>query len=191
MNPTTMEALFTLLTSIHPLSEGLVNHLAKTLRTKSISKKQYLLKAGHISRQICFIEKGLLRCFYEQGEAEVSSWFMKEGDVIISVESFFKQVPSYEIIQALEDCTVYYISYEQLMYAYMNFVEFNFVGRILTEKYYTLCEQRLYSLRMHKAVERYNDLLQNDPEIIQRVPSKYVASYLGISLETLSRVKSK
>ena len=81
MNPTTMEALFTLLTSIHPLSEGLVNHLAKTLRTKSISKKQYLLKAGHTSRQICFIEKGLLRCFYEQGEAEVSSWFMQRGKV--------------------------------------------------------------------------------------------------------------
>ena len=72
-----MEALFTLLNSIHPLSDGLVNHLATTLKAKTISKKQYLLKAGHVSRQICFIESGLLRCFYEQGENEVCSWFMK------------------------------------------------------------------------------------------------------------------
>ena len=186
-----MEQLLEFLNSVYPLSDDLVNYLMQNLQSKVFKKKEMLLEKGRICKNIFFIEKGLIRCFYLLNEKEVSSWFMKEGDVIISVESFFKQVPSYESIQALEDCTVYYISYEQLMHAYVTFVEFNFVGRILTEKYYTLCEQRLYSLRMHKAAERYNDLLQNDPEIIQRVPSKYIASYLGISLETLSRVKSK
>jgi len=186
-----MEQLLEFLNSVYPLSDDLVNYLMQNLQSKVFKKKEMLLEKGRICKNIFFIEKGLIRCFYLLNEKEVSSWFMKEGDVIISVESFFKQVPSYESIQALEDCTVYYISYEQLMHAYVTFVEFNFVGRILTEKYYTLCEQRLYSLRMHKAVERYNDLLQNDPEIIQRVPSKHIASYLGISLETLSRVKSK
>ena len=186
-----MEQLLKFLNSVYPLSNDLINYLMQNLESKMLKKKEMLLEKGRICKNIFFIEKGLIRCFYLLNEKEVSSWFMKEGDVIISVESFFKQVPSYESIQALEDCTVYYVSYEQLMHAYVTFVEFNFVGRILTEKYYTLCEQRLYSLRMHKAAERYNDLLQNDPEIIQRVPSKYIASYLGISLETLSRVKSK
>ena len=186
-----MEQLLQFLNSVYPLSQELIEYLRQNLQRVEIKKKTMLLEKGRICKNIYFIEKGVTRCYYLLNDKEVCSWFMKEGDVIISVESFFKQMPSYESIQALEDCTVYYISYEQLMYAYMNFVEFNFVGRILTEKYYTLCEQRLYSLRMHKAVERYNDLLQNDPEIIQRVPSKYVASYLGISLETLSRVKSK
>ena len=186
-----MEQLLEFLNSVYPLSNDLVNYLMQNLESKMLKKKEMLLEKGRICKNIFFIEKGLIRCFYLLNEKEVSSWFMKEGDVIISVESFFKQLPSYESIQALEDCTVYYISYEQLMYAYVTFVEFNFVGRILTEKYYTLCEQRLYSLRMHKAAERYNDLLKNHPEIIQRVPSKYIASYLGISMETLSRVKSK
>jgi CRP-like cAMP-binding protein len=186
-----MEQLLKFLNSVYPLSNDLVNYLMQNLQGEVFKKKKMLLEKGRVCRNIFFIEKGLIRCFYLLNEKEVSSWFMKEGDVIISVESFFKQVPSYESIQALEDCSVYYINYDQLMYAYMNFVEFNFVGRMLTEKYYTLCEQRLYSLRMHKAAERYNDLMQNDPEIIRRVPSKYIASYLGISLETLSRVKSK
>jgi CRP-like cAMP-binding protein len=186
-----MEQLLKFLNSIHPLCNELVNYLMQNLQGEAFKKKEMLLEKGRVCNNIYFIEKGLIRCFYLLNEKEVSSWFMKEGDVMISVESFFKQVPSYESIQALEDCKVYYINYNQLTYAYMKFVEFNFVGRVLTEKYYTLCEQRLYSLRMHKAAERYNDLLKNNPEIIQRVPSKHIASYLGISLETLSRVKSK
>ena len=186
-----MEALFTLLNSIHPLSEGLVRHLTQTLKTRTIARKQYLLRAGHVSRQICFIESGLLRCFYEQGETEVSSWFMKEGDVIVSVESFFKQKPSYESIQALEETIIHYISYDELQFIYKNFLEFNFVARVLAEHYYTLSEQRLYSLRMQRSQERYEHLIKNFPEIILRSPSKYIASYLGISEETLSRIKSK
>jgi CRP-like cAMP-binding protein len=186
-----MNQLLTLLQSIHPLSDGLVDHLSQTLKTKTIAKKEYLLKAGHISRKICFIEKGLLRCFYDQGDNEVSSWFMKEGDVIVSVESFFKQKPSYESIQAIEETMVHYIEYNELQYIYKTYPEFNYVGRVLTENYYTLSEQRLFSIRMQRSQERYEYLLQNFPEFILRVPSKYIASYLGITEETLSRIKSK
>jgi CRP-like cAMP-binding protein len=186
-----MNRLLTLLNSIYPLSQGIIEHLGHTIKTKTLCKKQYLLKAGHVSRQICFIEKGLLRCFYDQAEMEVSSWFMKEGDVIISVESFFKQKPSYESIQALDETVVHFIEYNELQFIYKNFLEFNYVARVLTENYYTLSEQRLYSLRMQRSLERYEHLLQNFPELILRVPSKYIASYLGISEETLSRIKAK
>jgi hypothetical protein len=111
-----MNRLLTLLNSIYPLSQGIIEHLGHTIKTKTLCKKQYLLKAGHVSRQICFIEKGLLRCFYDQAEMEVSSWFMKEGDVIISVESFFKQKPSYESIQALDETVVHFIEYNELQF---------------------------------------------------------------------------
>jgi len=73
---------------------------------------------------------------------------MKEGDFMISVESFFNQKESYESIQALEDCEVYSASYNDVQNLYNKFPEYNFVGRVLTEKYYVLSEQRLYSLRM-------------------------------------------
>ncbi|MEO6729819.1 MAG: Crp/Fnr family transcriptional regulator [Ferruginibacter sp.] len=184
-----MAELFKLLTAVHPLSDGLVDHLTKIIHTKKLPKKNFLLKAGHFCREICFVEKGLLRCFYINGESEVCSWFMKEGDIIISIESFFQQKESYESIQALEDCTLHYIEYAELNYIYQTFSEFNFIGRVLTEKYYQLWAAQLYALRMKQTPERYNWLLENHPGLVLRVPAKYLASYLGITEVTLSRIK--
>lgn len=184
-----MEKLLNFLNSIYPFSDSLTEYLAVNLKTKNLSKKEYLLKQGHVSREICFIDKGLLRCFYLVDDKEVSSWFMKEGDVIVSVKSFFQQSESYEAIQALEDCTLYYISYNELQFIYRNFSEFNFIGRVLTERYYTLSEERLYAMRMQRAHDRYTYLMQYHAELILRVPSKFLASYLGITEVTFSKMK--
>lgn len=187
-----MENTFQCFESIGILSDSLKAHLATVIKLKKISKKDYLLKAGHVCRNICFVEKGLLRCFYHiREETEVSSSFMKEGDVIISIESFFGQKESYESIQALEDCTLHYINYPEIQYIYRNFPEFNFIGRVLTEKYYIRWAQQLHGMRMQPPAERYKWLMQNNPELILRVTSKYLASYLGISEVTLSRQKGK
>lgn len=184
-----MEELLQYLNFIFPLSIDLQNHLTSILNNYTFRKREFLLKEGKISDRIYFIGGGLVRCFYSQHEKEVCSWFMKERDCIISVESFYQQKPSYENIQALEDTHTYYIDYNELQFIYQNFYEFNFIGRVLTEKYYVLSEQRLYSLRMQTATERYHFLMEHYPELIQRVPSKYLASYLGIAEETLSRNK--
>lgn len=125
-----------------------------------------------------------------QHEPQAVTWFMQSGDVIISVESFFKQVPSYENIQALEDGTVYYISFDELNRTYSQFPEFNIIGRVLTEKYYCQSEMRLFWLRKNKASDRYAYFLENYPEFIRKIPSLHIASFLGISQETLSRLKS-
>ena len=186
-----MQELLLHLNSIHPLSSELKEHLSQILSLKQLAKKEYLLKAGHVCRSICFIRQGLLKCFYQKDQHEVCSWFMKEGDVIISVESFFSQTSSYESIQAIEDTELYCINHEQLEYLYRTFPEFNFIGRVLLQKYYTLSEQRLYSLRMQKSQERYEYLLEHHPELVLRVPSKYLASYLGITEVTMSKVRSK
>jgi CRP/FNR family transcriptional regulator, anaerobic regulatory protein len=186
-----MEELFQILAGIHPMSLDLQQYLAKTLKTREISKKQVLLKIGHINRNIYFVGQGLFRCFYIREDKEVCSWFMKEMDVMVSVESFFKQIPSYESIQALEDSIVYYVSYDELQFVYNNFPEFNYNARVLAEKYYSLSEQRLYALRMQKAPERYRFLTKYFPELIQRVPSKFLASYLGVTDVTLSNIRGK
>jgi len=111
-----MELLLSYLNSIHELSPPLREHLTGVLRQRSLTKKELLLKAGHVSRYIYFIEKGIFRCFYIRHNQEICSWFMKEGDVIVSVESFFTQKESYESIQALEECVVHCISYDDLQY---------------------------------------------------------------------------
>ena len=186
-----MQELLLHLNSIHPLTNDLQEHLIKILSPKKLSKKDYLLKAGHVCQSICFIQKVLLKCFYHKDQHEVCSWFMKEGDVIVSVESFFNQSPSYESIQAIEDTEVYCISHQQLEFIYKKFPEFNFVARVLLQKYYTLSEQRLFSLRMQKSQERYDYLLEHHPELVLRVPGKYLASYLGLTEVTMSKVRSK
>ncbi len=184
-----MNELLDYLHQINPLSPGLRQQLQNILQLKVLAKKEYLLKTGQTCNKIYFIEQGMVRCFYVKYEKEICSWFMKEGDVIISVESFFTQKPSYESIQAIEDCVLHSIRYDELQYIFREFPEFNYIARILTERYYTLSEQRLYSLRMERATERYNHLISEHAEIVQRVPSTFIASYLGITLETLSRIK--
>lgn len=186
-----MEGLLHFLEGIHPLSDQLKFHLSQIIKELKLEKKRFLLRAGQISRRVCFIQKGLLRCFYAKDGVDISSWFMKEGDVIFSVESFLNQQPSYENIQALEETSILFIDYTELQHIYRNFSEFNFIGRVLTERYYVLSEQRAYSLRMQRSPERYEYLLQNQPELILRVPAKHLASYLGITEVTLSKIKAR
>ncbi len=139
-----MHELFVYLNSIKQLSPNIDEHLSLVLKEKTFLKKEYLLKTNQVCKNIWFIKNGLVRCFYNKNSIEVCSWFMKEGDMVISVESFFKQKAGFENIQALEDTTVYYIEYSQLQEMYHTFPEFNFIGRVLTEKYYTLSEERLF-----------------------------------------------
>lgn len=185
-----MKELLSLLNEIHSLSPPLLKYLSRTLKSTTVEKKQFLLSAGQISRHIYFINKGLVRCYYIQEEHEVCSKFLKEGDIIVSASSFFLQKESREYIQAIENSTLWYLSFDDLQYIYKNFPEFNVIARILSIKSYLLSEQRLIFIRMKQSSDRYSSMLEYFPELVLRVPSKYLASYLGISVETLSRIRS-
>ncbi|SDC32594.1 Crp/Fnr family transcriptional regulator [Niabella drilacis] len=184
------DLLINRLNAVHPLSDELTVHLRDNLVTRELLKKDYLLKRGQVCEYIYFVERGLLRCFYEKNDEQITSWFMKEEDVIIAVNSFFNQSPSEENIVALEHTLLHGIHFEQLQEIYSRFIEFNIVGRILTTRYYILSEERLYFMRRERARDRYLYLLGTQPDLLQRVPLKYIASYLGINLETLSRIRS-
>src|ERR1035441_10390081 len=125
--------------------------LVENLKEIEIPKKEFILKKGRICYNTYFVKSGLLRCYYNKDDKEVNSWFMKENDVIFSVESFLNQTPSYENIQTLEDSGLYYIEYAELQYLYNQCLEFNFIGRVVTEK--------------------YNFIMNHFPQIILRVPS--------------------
>jgi CRP/FNR family transcriptional regulator, anaerobic regulatory protein len=186
------EAVINFLEFVYPLSEPLKNFLTAHLKEKHLAKKEIFLSPGEISNKISFIIKGLLRSYYITDEGlDTTVWFMKEGDVTISVRSFYERSPSMEFIEAIEEATLLYITYDELMEAYSLFTEFNVIGRILTEKYYVLSEERLLGIRNKKATDRYSFLLKYHPEIILRAPSQHIASYLDIDKATLSRLKSK
>jgi CRP/FNR family transcriptional regulator, anaerobic regulatory protein len=186
-----MEKLLDSLESIYPLGEPLRQRLEMMIKSRKIPKKGFLLRAGQVNREIHFIEKGLMRCYYKAGDEEVTSWFMKEGDTIVSVDSFYDQVKGEEYIQALEDCELYYISHEELEELYHTFPWFNYIGRVLTIKYLKLFDQQAKAMRRLDGKQRYQRIRDVQPELLLRVPSKYMASYLGISEVTMSRIRGK
>ena len=134
---------------------------------------------------------GFARAYYvTRQNRECTSWFMGQGDLMISVYSFYTQKPAAENIELLEDSELLSISWNQLQGIYADFPEYNYTGRLVTEKYYMLSEERTILLRTLSARERYEKLLQLHPGITQKASLGQIASYLGMTQETLSRVRS-
>lgn len=185
------DTLFKAIKNIAPISDLLIERLGGYLQTKEFKKKSHILREGQTANYIYFIEKGLVKSFYIKEGKDVCTWFMKENDFIVAVNSFFTRSESHEFIEAIEDTVVYQLSYTQLQTLYRDFLEFNLVGRLITEKYYVLSEQRQYVLRKHKAEERLALFTQTYPELLQRVSRGDIASHLDVSLETLSRISAK
>lgn len=181
--------LFNLFNSIIPLSDELKGNLISIIKTSAYKKNDHMLRRGQLNENVYFIEEGLVRSYHIKNDHEVGSWFMKEGDVLLSPKSFYNRQPSDENLQCLEDTMVDYISYSELQDLYNRFTEFNIVGRVLTEKYYVQSEERLNSIKGLSAKECYVYFINNYPDLSQRLNGKYIAAYLGITTETLSRIK--
>ena len=164
-------------------------HLFEHLTSQTIQKRFKLLKPEHVCERIYFVEKGLFRCYVKRGDKEICKWFMREGDVVISVNSFFNQVRSTETIESLEECTVHSLTHAELEETYRLYPEFRCVAQKLTERYYCLSEVRADDLRMKPAEELYDDWVRQYPDLAQRVPGNDLASYLGISFQTLWRIQ--
>lgn len=191
-----MEKLLSFLNSIAtaegwPLSYEFLSFLPTIIKKKSIKDEAYLLRAGEVCQNLYFIQKGLLKCYYILHEREVSDWFFGEGETVVSIDSFYDQVPSLDFIQALEDSDLFYISHDEYLYLNRTFIEFNVIGRVLTNKYLRIWHQQARNIRMLTAEERYAYLLEHQPELIRRVPVRDLASYLDMTRETLSRMRGR
>ncbi|MGI4874490.1 MAG: Crp/Fnr family transcriptional regulator [Janthinobacterium lividum] len=186
-----MSSFLQILETLRPLSAGLRAALAGAVQREALPARYQLLQPGQVARRVYFVEAGLVRGYALHEGREVSSWFMREGDFVISVVSFFTQTPSTEYLELLEDSVVHAISHDDLHRLYREFPEFNLFGRVLTERYYVQSEQRAYQLRALPAAERYATLLREFPQVFQRVAGKHIASYLGVAAETLSRLRGR
>ncbi|UOR07587.1 Crp/Fnr family transcriptional regulator [Hymenobacter aerilatus] len=179
------------LAAIQPLGAALTAALQASVRPERWPAQHRLLEPGQVARRVYFLESGLVRGYTLRQGREVSSWFMQEGDFVISIASFFTQTPGEECLELLENSHGFSLSYEQLQQLYQNFPAFNFHGRVLTERYYVLSEWRARHLRALSAAERYARLLQDFPTVFQRVSVQHIASHLGMAPETLSRLRSR
>lgn len=184
-------SLHQFVSSIHPLPDAFWNDLWPLTERIRLPRKSILLREGQVCDTLYFIEEGLARAFYFREGEEVTTWFMQENDMIISVYSFYSQKPGYENMQLLEDSTLIALKHSSLQRLYQKHPQFNFIGRVLTEHYYTLSEERTVSLRKDTARQRYEKLLAAQPRIFQRTLLKYIASYLGVTPETISRLRAQ
>lgn len=186
-----LHSLFQHLDAIRPMNEQLRERLITDLEIVEVPKKTVLLRDGETADYLYVVLSGLLRSYYIKDGNEVCSRFMKENHIVVSVNSFYARKPGYEFIEALENSTLARIHYNRLQQLYKDHDSFNYTARVLTEQYFTLSEQRLYLLRKQKAEERYLYFLENYADLMNRVPLQYIATFLGMNLETLSRIRRK
>lgn len=165
--------------------------LASVLVRKEVPKGYVLLEHGKICRHLYMLEKGFARGYYTQDGRDISLWFAFEGDILASYYSFVTLKPSYTTIEILEDSTIAGVSYDQLNELYRSYPEFNLIGRLMTEKYFIELEERTLSFQFQSASERYHQLIERHPQLLQKASLGHIASFLGISQETLSRIRAK
>jgi len=179
------------LSSIIVISEPLEIQINSIIKKKLVLKGEYIVNIGERCSDMCFIEKGLLRGYYFDDGKEITSWFAQEEEFASCFYSFIANTPSFENIQALENCELTLISSTALQELYQKFPETERVGRIIVENYYLKFEERFLNLQFKTAKERYQNLILSKPSLLQRASLGQIATYLGISQETLSRIRAE
>jgi CRP-like cAMP-binding protein len=176
---------------IYPVSPAALSYINEHTFSKKVERNTYLVKAGELCEYLYFIRKGVVRGFVKDGPKEITTWITAENEIVSSIRGFDQQQSATEYIQAIEDCELIGAHYNTLQYLYEHHMEMNIVGRKLLEQYYRDAEERAFICRIPNASKRYRHFLDTKGALANRIPLKYVASYLGMTIETLSRIRSK
>jgi CRP-like cAMP-binding protein len=183
--------LFNHIRTFHSLSAAAQDALHGCFEQLVLSKGKCLITEGKTCRHLYFLEQGALRGYYNLEGKEITHWFAFAPEFVTSFHSFITQQPAVESIQMLEGSVLWAIPKTSVMRLMNDFHEIERLARIAYEGYYLRLEERFVNAQFKTAAERYQNLLQQTPHILERVPLGYIASYLGISQETLSRIRSR
>jgi len=179
------------LSYIISISKELEQELNKITITRNFSKGETIINCYERCDSIFFIDKGLVRGYYYDEDKEITNWFAQEQEFATSFYAFITNKSATENIQALEDCSLIEIPFLALQDLYKTFQETERLGRIITENYYIKLEERILSLQFKTAKERYQKFALSKPSLLQRASLGQIASYLGITQETLSRIRAE
>lgn len=186
-----MQHLLSFIGKYYPLSGAAKNALENCFEKIVLEKNELLLREGNICRYLYFLEQGAARGFYILDGKEITHWFGFENDFVTSFHSFITGQAAVENIQLIENSTLWRIAKTDLEALYNSYHEIERLVRIVYEKYYIRLEERYVNAQFKSAKERYEQLLVQSPHILERVSLGSIASYLGISQETLSRIRSR
>ena len=187
-----IECIQRMLSSIIEIDDKEWEYFSGLFEVKDFKKKEILLHADTICKNIFFVNTGLLRIYFTDNNGRESSFhFVPENDFATDYESFLQHTPSKCYIQALEDTNVVIISNNVVLDGYKKLRYGEKLGRKLSEKYFILYCNKIHALYTLTPIERYRVMNKLFPYILQRVPQHYIASYLNISPVHLSRLKNE
>jgi CRP-like cAMP-binding protein len=173
------------------VSSAMANELADHFEHRTIKKNDFFLKEKKIADQYFYLDTGYMRSFAFDVEGnEITTGFYPPGQVVFEVSSFFNRTVSKENIQALTDCEGWFITYKQLNDLFHSIPEFREFGRAMLVKGFAELKNRMLATITETAEERYSTLLKNKPEIFQHVALKNIATYLGVTDTSLSRIRA-
>lgn len=186
-----MEAFKNYISQFPHYRQELIEEVIPHLRNVELEAGEYFLEQDKVCRDIAFIVKGLVRLYYLNDGKEVTTCFCKENSLTCSYKSLITNTPSELSIQAVESCELIVFSYASLQQLYSKDLFWQQVGRLTAENEFinTECHNRFISDL--SATDRYKQILEEDSDLLHRVPLNYLASYLQVAPETLSRIRKK
>lgn len=185
-----MKELFDYLAQFDQIPVPLKKRLIRISEPISCKKNAVLVREGSYNQHLYFIIRGMFRGYYlDKKGRDISAWFMGEGELVAAMQSYVFKIPSAETIHAIEPCDIIRLSYVDIDQVYEDFPRFERIGRLITQRYNFHWFNHAKELKVGTAEDRYRSLLQYQPEIIQRVPKKYIATYLKTTPAHLSRIR--
>ncbi|MFN8237650.1 MAG: Crp/Fnr family transcriptional regulator [Chitinophagales bacterium] len=173
-----------------PLPDAELEDIVSKFRSKKIKKNEFVLMQGEICKDLIFVQSGCLRLYYLMDDVEVSVWFALKHSSAIEIYSFISETPTNYFLQAIEDSEVLYLPKTELNKLYNTHPKMQEMMRKFWEDVILHLLQRFTALQRDSAEQRYLDLM-NKPELLQSIPQKYLASFIGVTPTSLSRIKKQ
>jgi len=186
-----MKSLITYIAQRITVSQELEEAIKQAFVEEEHAADTQILSEGHYAQKLYFIEKGIIRAFYHGDGKEISNWFYAEGYLCTSWYSFLREEKSVENLQCIEDCHLFSITLQKYQTLFHDFPEMERFGRLIAEEQLSFIDYMSRGYMFLSAKEKYDLLLSFFPDIELRVKLGQIASYLGISQETLSRIRLK
>jgi len=165
--------------------------IMKHFRPVHLPAGEFFVDEGLVCKHIGFITKGYVRCYYDINDTEVTTMVLAKHNIVTSHTSFTLQRPSMMTVEALTDVDLLVMNYDSMEYLYQKYPKWERLGRLITEQVYGYMEKRVVDYLSLSAEDRYRKMFDEDPKLIKNVPLRYIASMLGITPETLSRIRNK
>ena len=177
----------------HPLLEAAdLDQIYHAHEKINLTKGDYILEKGQVANEYYIVEDGLVRTYlYDYDGNEITTGFSGKNEVVIEVASIFQRIPTQEYIQCLTDCCLWKIDYETFQDLFHKIPAFREWGRAWMAFELYLSKKRATEMITEPAKMRYLHLMEEKPQIIQQAPLKYIASYLGVTDSSLSRIRKE